>query len=88
MRLRLPKFQKSDSKAKDLGNKDLLEGWEDVEGVLQHQGLLYIPEIICCKLISSIHNNPLAEHFEISKTKELVAENTSSLPSVKMLKPI
>ena len=50
----------------------LPEGWEDVEGVLQYQGLPYVPEIIRSKAISRYHNDPLAEHFGIDKTRELV----------------
>ena len=50
----------------------LPEGWEDVEGVLQYQGLPYVPEIIRSKVISCHHNNPLVGHFGIDKTRELI----------------
>ena len=65
MQLKLPKLQESDLEAKDLRSKDLLEGWEDVKGILQHQGLLYISKIIYSKVISCHYDNLLAEHFEI-----------------------
>ena len=50
----------------------LLEGWKDVEGVLQYQGLPYVPEIIRSKVISRHHNDLLAGHFGIDKTRELI----------------
>ena len=46
--------------------------WEDIEGVLQYQELPYIPAIICSKVISRHHDDPLARHFDIDKTRELV----------------
>ena len=49
-----------------------VKDWQDIEGVLHHQGLPYIPEIIRTELISRHHNNPLASHFGIEKTQELV----------------
>ena len=42
--------------------------------MLHHQGLLYIPEIIRTELISRHHNDPLASHFGIEKTREFVAQ--------------
>ena len=70
---RLTKLQADNSKAKDIRSKnDLVEGWDDVDGVLHHQGLLYDPEIIQTELISRHHNDPLARHFGIEKTWELV----------------
>ena len=41
--------------------------------MLHHQGLSYVPEIIRTELISRHHNNPLADHFGIEKTRELIA---------------
>ena len=41
--------------------------------MLHHQGLPYIPEIIRIELISRHHNDPLAGHFGIEKTRELIA---------------
>ena len=75
MRLRLSKLQEKVEEKKRLrGFEDLLENWEDVEGVLQYRGLLYVPEIICSKVISCHHNDPLAGHFGIDKTRELVGQ--------------
>ena len=35
---------------------DMLDGWEDVEGVVHHQGLSYIPEIIIIELTCRHHD--------------------------------
>ena len=73
MQLRLQKLQDKENQARKLkieqsGNTD----WQDVEGVLYHQGLPYVPEIIKMELISRHHDDPLAGHFGIEKTQELV----------------
>ena len=73
MRLRLPKLQDEDEEAKVLRARGFPEGWEDVEGVLQYQGLPYVPEIIRSKVISRHHDDPFAGHFVIDKTRELVS---------------
>ena len=72
MRLRLPELQDNDEEAIALRAGGLPEGWEDVEGVLQYQGLPYVPEIICSEVISRHYNDPLAGHFGIDKTRELI----------------
>ena len=41
--------------------------------MLHHQGLLFVPEAIRIELISRHHDNPLAGHFGIEKTRELLA---------------
>ena len=41
--------------------------------MLHHQGLPYVPEIIQTELISRHHDNLLAGHFGIKKTRKLVA---------------
>ena len=40
--------------------------------MLQYRGLPYVPEIIRSKVIICHHDDSLAEHFSIDKTKELV----------------
>ena len=72
MRLRLPELQDNDKEAIALRAGGLPEGWEDVEGVLQYQGLPYVPEIIRSEVISRHHDDPLVGHFGIDKTRELV----------------
>ena len=71
MRLRLAELQESDDKARKIRVKGL-NGYEDVDGVLHHQGLPFIPEIIQTELISRHHNNPLAGHCGINKTRKLI----------------
>ncbi len=41
--------------------------------MLHHQGLPYVPEIVKSELISRHHDDPLAGHFGIDKTRELIA---------------
>ena len=41
--------------------------------MLHYQGLPYVPEIIRTELISRHHDDPLAGHFGIVKTHELIA---------------
>ena len=73
MRLRLPELQESDDEARKIrATRELQEGWEDSNGVLHHQGLAFMPEIIWMELINCHHNDSLAGHFGIDKTKELI----------------
>ena len=72
MNLQLSGLQDNNKEAKMLRAGGLPEGWEDVEGVLQYQGLSYMPEIICSKVISRHHDDSLVEHFGINKTRGLV----------------
>ena len=73
MRLKLSALQENNKGVQLFrGSEGLLEDWEDIEGVLQYQGLSYVPEIICSKVISCQNNNLLAGHFGIDKTQELV----------------
>ena len=72
VRLRLAELQESDAEAQKIRAEGLKEGWEDVDGVLHHQGLPFVPEIIRTELISRHHDDPLAGHFGIDKTRELI----------------
>ena len=73
MRLRLPELQKLDDEVRRIrATRELQDGYKEVDGVLHHQGLPFIPEIIRTELISWHHDNPLAGHFGINKTRELV----------------
>ena len=71
MRLRLQELQETDSEAQELRTKD---GYQDIDGVLHHQGLLFVPKAIRMELISRHHDDPLASHFGIEKTRELLAK--------------
>ena len=73
MKLRLSELQENDEEVKLFRRvAGLLEGWEDVEGVLQYQKLPYVSEIIRSEMISCHHDDPLIGHFGIDKTRELV----------------
>ena len=73
MRLQLFELQDNDEEAKLLrGSAGLPEDWKDVEEVFQYRRLPYVPEIVCSEVISYHHNNPLAGHFGIDETRELV----------------
>ena len=73
MKLRLAELQESDEEAQKLrATEELQEGWTDIDGVLHHQGLPFVPEIIRTELISRHHDDPLAGHFGIDKTRELI----------------
>ena len=73
MRLRLAELQESDKEARKVRATGKLQaGWEDINGVLHHQGLPFVPEAIRIELISQHHNDPSASHFGIDKTKELI----------------
>ena len=75
MKLRLQKLQEEDKQAWKLKVEQLgKDDWQDINGVLYHQGLSYIPEIIQTEFISKHHNNSLVDHFGIEKTYELVAQ--------------
>ena len=67
MRLRLQKLQEEDIKAQKI-KTEKRESWEEIDGVLHHQGLPYVPELIRIELISRHHDDPLAGHFGIKKT--------------------
>ena len=47
MRLRLQKLQGEDKQARKLRvEQPVKDGWEDINDMLHHQGLSYVPEII------------------------------------------
>ena len=46
--------------------------YKEVDGVLYHQGLLFVPEAIRFKLINRHYDDLLAEHFGIDKTREFI----------------
>ena len=73
MRLRLVELQAEDGQVWKIRVEKLGENWEDSNGILHHQILTYIPEIIRTELISRHHDDPLVGHFGIEKTRELVA---------------
>ena len=48
------------------------EPWSEVEGVLHYDGKPYIPETLRADLLERNHDDPLAGHFGIEKTLELL----------------
>ena len=68
MRLRLVELQAENGQAWKIRAEKLGGNWEDSDGILHHQGLPYISEIIRTELISRHHDDPLAGHFVIEKT--------------------
>ena len=73
MRLRLQELQETDSKAQEL-RQQKADGYEEIDDILHHQGLPFVPEAIQTELISRHHDNPLAGHFGIEKTCKLLAQ--------------
>ena len=71
MRLRLAEFQESDKETQKI-RAEGLDRYKDVNRVVHHQGLPFVPEIIRTKLISWHYNDPLAGHFSIDKPRELI----------------
>ena len=76
MRLRLYELKAKDKQAQKLRANQQLgqQGWDDIDGILHHQDLPYVPEIIRTELISRHHDDLLAGHFGIKKIRELVAQ--------------
>ena len=72
MRLRLSELPESGNKTRNIRAKGLKNDYEEVDIILHHQRLSFVPETIQTELISQHHNDPLAEHFGINKTNDLV----------------
>ena len=66
-------MQAEDGHAQKIRAEKLGGNLEDSDGILHHQGLPYVPEIIRIELISRHYDDSLASHFSIEKTQELVA---------------
>ena len=75
MWLRLQELQETDSKAHKLRKQGLQDGpYQDINGVLHYQGLLFVPEAIRMELLNWHHDDLLAGHFGIEKIRELLAK--------------
>ena len=72
MYLRLLELQESNNEARKIRAKRLKDSYKEVDGVLHHQGLPFVPEAIHTNLISQHHNESLTRYFSIDKTKDLV----------------
>ena len=51
---------------------DVMSDWDDTNGVLRYQGRLYLPEVVRSDLVARNHDDPLAGHFGVEKTLELL----------------
>ena len=72
-RTELAELQESDEEVRRIrAAGELQDGYKEVDGVLHHQGLPFIPEIIRTELISRHHDDPLSGHFGSDKTRELI----------------
>ena len=71
MRLRLAKLQESDKEAQKI-RVEGLNRYEELDGILYHQGLPFVSKAIWTKIISWHYNDLLARHFGIDKTKDLI----------------
>ena len=61
--------------AQKLRQQGLQDGlYQDINRVLQYQGLSFVPKAIRMELISRHHNNCLAGHFGIKKTRKLLVQ--------------
>ena len=72
MRLRLVELQVKDDQVQKIRAEKLGRNQKDFDGILHHQGLFYVSEIIKTELISKHYDDPLAGHFDIKKMQKLV----------------
>lgn len=74
----LPELQAEDQVTGEIRKHGQKLGCEkDANWVLQWEALIYMPEIIINKLISGPYENPLADHFRVKKTSDLLPESTN-----------
>ena len=74
MRLKLSELQESDEEARKIRAEGLKDSYKETEGVLHHQELSFVPKVIWTELISRHHDDPLAGHLGIDKTRELIGQ--------------
>ncbi len=74
--MRLSELQDNDKEAMKLRSEKVPEGSEDIEQVFHYQGLPYVPNVIRSELISRHHDDLLAGHFGIEKTRKLIARKS------------
>ena len=71
MSLRLAELQESNKKAQKIRSKSLNK-YKNVNRVLHHLELPFVPKIIQTEFISRKYNDSLIGHFDIDKTKEFI----------------
>ena len=72
IRLRLQELQETDLEAQEL-RQQKADGYEEIDEILHHQGLPFVPKAIWSELISRHHSNSPAGYFGIEKTCKLLA---------------
>ena len=74
--MRLSELQELDKEIWEIRAAEKLQkgrnGYKEINRVLHHQKLLFVPEIIQTELISWHHDNLLASYFGFDKTRELI----------------
>ena len=70
--LKFLKLQELDDEIQKIRAERLKSDYKEVDRILYHQGLLFVPKTIQTELISQHHNDLFAGHFGIDKTRELV----------------
>ena len=76
MRLMLQDLQKANLETQKIKNEQLgNKNWQEIDGLLYHQSLLFEPRAIWRKLISYYHNDFLVGYFDIKKAQELLDKN-------------
>ena len=73
MSLKLPELQESDKEVQCIRTAEPQDEYKEIDGVLHYQRLSFVPEVIQTKIINRHHNNPLAGHFGVDKTRELIS---------------
>ena len=69
--MRLPELLVENQVARKIWEKGLRKGWEDIDGVLYRENLLYFLDIIRTEIIIRYHDDSLADYFGVRKTREL-----------------
>ena len=72
IRLRLQELQKANCEVREV-KQQKADGYKKVNKIFYYQDLPFVPKAIQTKLIIRQHNNPLAGHFVIKKTRKLLA---------------
>ena len=73
MTLKLQELQETDLEAQEL-RQQKADDYEEIDKILHHQGLPFVPKVIRTELISRHYDNPLAGHFGIEKSRKLLAQ--------------
>ena len=73
IRLRLQKLPKANRKAQEL-RQQKANGYKEINDIFHYQSLTFLPKAIQTELISSHHDNPLANYFGIEKFCKLLAQ--------------